>query len=263
MRDLRRRGKNQPCVLCGEFCEDACSAMLASIRRSASRAAAVIDEPAHQILVRPRLLRMPLLRVHCSLRASFVLVVIGPVPLGTVAHHLGAQRAERPGQVPHSRLPLTWWMPATRARFCMRWLTWRGVNPITRSAPAGAVLLRSSSPARGRSGADTPDTRRGSHRRAAGRRSSCASRSVAPTTSSGRTSTGRCWFRWPRRLLAPLPCCGCWAVILPGRLATRRRARYARLRDTIMASSVNFESARGLRCRVSERGARHEGAQRP
>ena len=92
-------------------------------------------------------------------------------------------------------------MPATRARFCMRWLTWRGVNPITRSAPAGAVLLRSSSPARGRPGADTPDTRRGSHRRAAGRRSSC----------SGRTSTGRYWFRWPRRLLAPLPCCGCWA----------------------------------------------------
>ena len=42
---------------------------------------------------------------------------------------------------------LTWWMPATRARFCMRWLTWRGVNPIARSAPAGAVLLRSSSPA--------------------------------------------------------------------------------------------------------------------
>ena len=57
MRDLRRRRKNQPCVLCGEFCEDACSAMRASIRRSASRAAAVIDEPAHQILVRPRLLR--------------------------------------------------------------------------------------------------------------------------------------------------------------------------------------------------------------
>ena len=57
MRDLRRRRKNQPCVLCGEFCEDACSAMRASIRRSASRAAAVIDEPAHQVLVRPRLLR--------------------------------------------------------------------------------------------------------------------------------------------------------------------------------------------------------------
>ena len=36
MRDPRRRGKNQPWVLCGEFCEDACSAMRASIRRSAS-----------------------------------------------------------------------------------------------------------------------------------------------------------------------------------------------------------------------------------
>ena len=35
----------------------------------------------------------------------FVPVLIGPVPLGTAAHHLGAQRAERPGQVPHSRLP--------------------------------------------------------------------------------------------------------------------------------------------------------------
>ena len=28
-----------------------------------------------------------------------------PCPFGTAAHHLGAQRAERPGQVPHSRLP--------------------------------------------------------------------------------------------------------------------------------------------------------------
>ena len=35
----------------------------------------------------------------------FVLVFLEPVPRGTAAHHLGAQRAERPGQVPHSRLP--------------------------------------------------------------------------------------------------------------------------------------------------------------
>ena len=26
----------------------------------------------------------------------------------------------------------------------MRWLTWRGVNAITRSSPAGAVMVRSS-----------------------------------------------------------------------------------------------------------------------
>ena len=33
------------------------------------------------------------------------LVLIVPVPLGTPAHHLGAQRAENPRQVPHPRLP--------------------------------------------------------------------------------------------------------------------------------------------------------------